>query len=299
MNPKVTIGVCLKDCEITVERIIDVINSQVFPKSCMETIFVDDGSKDNTLFSIMKHAQKINTDYRIHAQNWKGLGFSRNFVSKNARGNYIVWIDDGTIIPRDYVSKHVEFMDEHPSVGIARGVIGRYSGSNTISILENLGQLIFNSKHAGKSIAKLPGTAGSIYRVKAIRQVGGFDEEICGAAEDTDIAYRLISAGWQIYMTQIQFQIDHNEKIREAWNKARWYGYGGHFVLHKHKGLSDISYKSTPIAGALEGVLASYAAYKITRRKLSFLLPLFYFLTKLAWNIGFVHGHFDKYGHIK
>jgi hypothetical protein len=31
----------------------------------------------------------------------------------------------------------------------------------------------------------LPGTEGSIYRVKATREIGGFDTRIDGAAEDT------------------------------------------------------------------------------------------------------------------
>ena len=99
---------------------------------------------------------------------------------------------------------------------IARGFIGLYSGSNIVVALENMVQLRFNKKYAGKTTTELPGAGGSVYRVEAARFAGGFNETIQGAGEDTDIAYRILSAGWQIYISKIEFFIEHHESLSEG-----------------------------------------------------------------------------------
>jgi len=190
-------------------------------------------------------------------------------------------------------------MNVTPEIGIARGVICLYSGSNYVSTLENMNELVFSYKYANKSTKKLPGTSGSIYRVEATRYVGGFDEKIRGACEDTDIAYRILTSGWQIYITRAKFFIDYNKRLVDVLKKGYWYGYGLHLFLHKHSKIRDFSYKISPFAGLLEGTLISFVAYKITHKKIAFLLPIFSFIKRVGWSIGFVKAHFDSYGHIE
>jgi glycosyltransferase involved in cell wall biosynthesis len=299
MHPKVTIGVCARNCERDVKRIIARISSQDFPHADMEVIFVEEGSEDNTLSEIKKYAPRMNINYKLFHQKWVGLGFSRNLILKNADSDYIVWLDDGTIIPKYYVRGLSEFMETKPNIAIARGFIGLYSGTNSISILENMIQLIFSYKYAGKNITKLPATSGSIYRIKAAKQVGGFQEDIQGATEDIDIAYRMLSVGWKIHIVPVQFSIEYSKTFRKVWKKSFWYGYGVHFTLHKHKGLNDLLYKSNPLAGFFEGVLAFPIAYQQTRKKIAILLPSYYFLKRISWYLGIIQSHIDSYGHEK
>ena len=295
----VSVGVCLRNCESSVKSIVDRISSQDFPHKNIEVLFVEEGSKDDTLSLLKKNAPRMNMPYKIIHQEWKGLGFSRNVIFQNSKGKYIVWVDDGTIIPKDYIRKQIIFMEEHPAVGIAMGVIGIYSGSNLVSNLENMGELVFSYNYAGKVTTKLPGTGGSIYRTKAMKQVNGFDEQITGATEDTDIAYRILSAGWQIWITNTKYFVDHNKKLRTIWSKSLWYGYGSHFTLNKHKELHTKLYKSTPIAGFLQGIFICFTAYKLTHKKTAFLLPFYILIKRTAFCLGFLRGHIDSYGHVK
>ena len=297
MTVEVTIGVCLKNGGKAIVQIADRIKAQDFPHGKMELLFVDDGSDDNTLSVISQVAPGLNMNYKVFHHSWKGLGYSRNVVIDYASGDYIVWVDDGTIIPKNYVRKHVEFLKRNPNVGIVRGYIGTYKGQNRISTLENMIHLAFSNKYAGTSTTKLPGASGSIYRIRAVQQVGGFQKDIRGAGEDTDVAYRILKAGWKIFITKTGFLIDYNTNFRQVWKKNFWYGYGAHFTIHKHNELRDMLYKSTPIAGFVEGLLVFSPAYKTTRKKIALFLPIFYFVKKIAWNIGFVNSHFDLYGH--
>ena len=60
MEIKVTIGVCLRNCEKEVKRIVDLITNQDFPHERMTVIFVEEGSCDGTLSSIMKYSSGLN-----------------------------------------------------------------------------------------------------------------------------------------------------------------------------------------------------------------------------------------------
>jgi glycosyltransferase involved in cell wall biosynthesis len=294
---KVTIGVCARDCENDVRKIVDRILSQDFPHDNMEVIFVDDGSQDNTLSAIQHHASTLNMKYSIYHHEWKGLGYSRNVVLKNAKGKFIVWVDDGTAISKDYVRRNVKFMEDHPMAGIARGLIRIYDGSSRVAALENMVALTYYNRTIG-AVSKLPGTGGAIYRTESARRVGGFNENIQGATEDVDIGFRIASAGWQIHTTPVALLLEYNDELKKVWNKSFWYGYGAHFSLHRHRALSEILYKSTPIAGFLQGILVCSFAYRATRKKIAFLLPIFFSIKRSAFCLGFAKSHFNSYGHV-
>ena len=297
MKIKVTIGVCARNCQNDLKEINKEIAAQNFPHEKIEVIFVDDGSTDNTFSEIQKLVQRMQINTTVFHNDWKGLGFSRNLILKKAQGDYIVWLDDGIHIPKNYITEQVEIMEKNRKIGIVRGFIGLYSGPNRVIALENMGQLPFNNKFAGKSTAKLPGAGGSVYRVEAARLVGGFNEAIQGAGEDTDVAYRLLSAGWQIYISKIEFLIEHHENLRKVWKKSFWYGYGAHFTVHRHGSLRQILIRSNPLAGFLEGVLVFSVAYKQSRKKIAIILPLYYFSKRVVWCLGFLKSHNDAYGH--
>lgn len=297
MQIKVAIGVCARDCEDSVKEIVARISNQDFPHKEMEVFFVEEDSKDNTFFSILRHAPEIKMRYQIYRVKGKGLGFSRNIVLKNTQSKYIVWIDDGTIIGRDYISKLVEMMEEHESVGIATGIINKYSGPNLVCSLENMCVLAFSHRYAGNFTKKLPGAGGAIFRVKAMLQVGGFDEGIIGASEDTDIAYRLLMSGWKIFVTETSYSRDYSSNMRKVWLKGLWYGAGLHFMIHKHRELNMWLCRGTPIGGFVEGILNSFNAYKLTRKKIAFLLPIFISIQRTAQCWGFAKAHTISYGH--
>ena len=123
-------------------------------------------------------------------------------------------------------------------------------------------------------------SSGSVYRLEAAKQVGGFEKAIKGAGEDTDIAYRILEAGWKIFITTNGFLIDYNTKFKQVWKKSIWYGYGAHFIVHKHIELRDIIYKSSPLAGLMQGVLASYSCLQNNRKENSFRFTYLVFFEK-------------------
>jgi glycosyltransferase involved in cell wall biosynthesis len=298
LKPVVTIGVCVRNCEETVGEVIESILDQDFPFEQLEIIFVDDGSEDGTLSVIQGFVSKTKFNIRVFSCKWSGLGFARQLVVDNAHGEYVIWVDGDMTLSRDYVRTQVELMDNNPHVGIAKGKYGLDHQKSLVATLENVPFAVFSQQNEGRSIEKLPGTGGAICRLEAIKAVRGFDSQIKGAAEDIDLEYRIRNAGWSIYGSPAIFYEKRPETWKHLWTKYFWYGYGMHYVLHKDRDIERL-YEMIPPVALLEGFLCSVSAYKLTRKKTMFLLPIHFFFKMTAWLLGFMKSHMDSYGHAK
>lgn len=288
MKPKVTIGVCVRNCENSVKEAIDSIINQDFPYELMEVIFMDDGSTDNTLSIIKDSVPKMNMQVKVLHDEWKGLGTARNVVVNNAEGEHIVWVDGDMILPKSHVRKQVEFMEQNPKVGIAKAKYGMPPRENIIAALENIPFVVYDSKN-GSLNSKLPGTGGSIYRVDAIKQVGGFDNCLKGVGEDQDAAFRVKVAGWLIERSSAVFYERRVQGWKGLWHKYFWYGYGNYELYRKNRNIFSLC-KMVPIAGFVAGALCTPYAYRLTRRKSVFLLPFHFAFKMTAWCFGFAKG---------
>lgn len=286
----VTIGLCIRNAEATIKESVNSIVDQDFPPELMEIIIVDGYSQDKTLSLTKECLSGTTIKKRVFFEN-NGLGFARQIVVDNASGKYILWVDGDIVLSKNYVKQQVNFMEQHPSVGIAVGSFGILPGDNWVAALENIGYVIDSSRHQGRSTSKLLGTESSIFRVKAIRQVDGFDRNIKGAQEDIDIAYRIKTAGWQLRITNAIFYERQKRTWKALWKQHCWYGYGLHFVQHKNKG------RNLFLDRSVDRIPLSFLAYKLTHRKVVFLLPLNFIFKKTALLFGFALAHMNGYGH--
>lgn len=289
--PMVTIGVCVRNCASTIREAIESIMKQDYPHELMEVIFVDDGSNDKTLSIIKEYTAKMDTNVKIFHHEWRGLGFSRNVVVNNASGKYIVWVDGDMILPKDHVRKQVEFMERNPKVGIAKARHGAVLNDNLIATLENIPFMVYDANPKTVN-SKLPGTGGAIYRVEAIKQVGGFDSFLKGTGEDQDAAYRVKAAGWLISRSSAFFYEKRVKTYKSLWKKYFWYGYGSHNLYRKNRDIFTL-YKMNPIAGFTAGALYAPDAYRLTRDKRVLLLPFHFTFKMVAWFFGFTKARVD------
>jgi len=280
-------GLCVKNAEETVEKAIDSIKNQDFPQDLMEAIFVEDGSQDETSSILLNSISKMGMPAIVLSNEGRGLGAARQTVVDKARGEYIVWVDDDIVLPKDFVRKQVEFMDQNPQVGASQGK-ERYKEGNLVSAIINL----------SLCLEEQPGTGGSIFRLDCLTQVGGFDRRIEGACEDIDVVARIKSAGWQVCVNQeLDFHHFHEPMLRDLWNQYFWYGYGGHYINHKLK-YFRLPYM-VPLVRFGRRLRQSIQLYKSIRGKKTFLVPLLCAFRRLAWLLGFVKSHIDGYGHAR
>jgi len=297
LKPKVTIGICVRNCEVYIKDAINSILEQDFPHEFMELIFVDDGSEDKTLSIIEDFASNISISTRVFHTAWKGLGHARNIVVANAKGDYIVWVDGDMVLSKDFVRKLIEFMEKRPKLGIAKGKQSIGHGGNLLATLETCSRAagrIVNYR-SEKARSKALGTGGAIYRLEAIKQIGGFDENLRGYGEDWDAEIRIRAADWILDVVDVEFYDYERRKLtwKRLWQRYWLRGYYTHCFLHKNSGL--ISHcKMFPPAAFVAGLIHSRKLYKLTNQRIVFLLPLQNLFKMSAWYAGFIKSHLSS-----
>ncbi|UCG55345.1 MAG: glycosyltransferase [Dehalococcoidia bacterium] len=100
-SAKVTIGMCVKNAEETIQDAIDSIIAQDFPHNLLMLIVVDGYSCDKTLSIIKARLSEVDFKYKIFFEK-QGLCQARQFVVDNAEGKYVIWIDGDMTIPKDF-----------------------------------------------------------------------------------------------------------------------------------------------------------------------------------------------------
>jgi glycosyltransferase involved in cell wall biosynthesis len=285
--PKVTIGICVKNSEGSIEDAIKSIISQDYPHELIEAVFVDDGSTDRTFSIINNFLPKMNMKCKVFHHEWCGLGYSRNVVVDNATGKYIIWVDGDMSLSGDFVRKQVDFMDENPDVAIGKGRYGILPSMTLVAFLEDVEALVQLLDHKKQMLSKPLGTAGAIYRVEAIRKVGGFKVDLKGAGEDIEIEYRIGTSGWLLETTSAEFYEKRKNSWKGLWNEYFWQGAGGRKIFRKISPYTMLS-RMFPPTIFLTVVTRSCSAYRLTAKKAVFLLPLQWIFKRVAWVLGFV-----------
>ncbi|MEM2506695.1 MAG: glycosyltransferase [Nitrososphaeria archaeon] len=286
----VTIGLCVKNCANTICETLNCIINQDYPHKLIEVIVVDDNSSDETLARTVSMLSGSSLNFKVFSTKGKGLGFARQLVVKNAYGKYIVWIDGDMVLPKNYISRQVEFMERNPKVAQARAKWGVMNEKSLPAILESF-RLLGHFRNGGSP--HLVGIGGSICRVDVLRLIGGFDENIRGAGEDIDLAIRLASFG-KFAINDAVFYHRFRETWKGLWQQYYWYGYGIHYVNSKHRGIISI-WKHLPHVSFFAGLLQALTVFRLTKLKIAFLLPLQYIFKYSAWINGYIKSHLDGY----
>lgn len=184
-----------------------------------EIIVVDNASDDGSVEMLKEKFP----DVRLIV-NKKNIGFgaANNLAMKEARGEYFLLLNPDTVIQEDTVRVMVDFMQQHPTVGIAGCKILNPDGSLQLACrrsfptpwvaftkISGLSSLFPRSRLFGKynltylnpeELSEVDAISGScmVVRRNVYEQVGGFDEQFFMYGEDLDWCYRIKQAGWNV-----------------------------------------------------------------------------------------------------
>jgi len=284
----VTVGICVKNSEDTIKATLESVTGQNLPPDEMEIIVIDGNSQDRTLEIANNILIKRKIKTRIFSDKGEGLGAARQIVVEKALGEFIVYVDGDVILTRDFIRKQLDFMKKNPNVAIARGKSERIKSTNNLwSDVQNLFFSVIDVEYMGATIC----------RIKAMREVGGFDKLIRGAAEDTDLKIRMLQKGWKNALNNTAvFTHFPRKTLRSFFAEYSWFGYGGHFISHKHRGNVTIVARLPPIFFGW-GLKMSRKSYCQFYKKKSFLIPVLCLFAILNWWVGFTKSHIHGYGH--
>lgn len=108
IQKKVSIIVPVYNAEKYLKKLINSINEQTYKN--FEVIFVNDGSKDDSL-NVLKKLKKDN--FIIIDQKNSGVSMARNKGLEEASGDYVTFVDSDDYIDKEYISCLVDNLEKN------------------------------------------------------------------------------------------------------------------------------------------------------------------------------------------
>jgi len=201
---------------------------RVTPHSMFELIVVDNGSTDGTL-EFLKRFFKEHRNITI-ISNKENLGFAKacNQGAKRARGRYIVFLNNDTILLGGWLEELVKVAENEANVGAVGAKLLFPDGT-----IQHAGVAVsdhplpinpfhvfykFPSNHPDANVFRdfqAVTAACMLVPKKVFDELGGFDEGFLNGYEDVDFCFRLREAGYRVVYTP-RSVLYHYESVSEG-----------------------------------------------------------------------------------
>lgn len=185
-----------------------------------ELIFVDNDSSDGTA-GIVREFQPLSR-FPLHYVLEEGRGKSRgvNAGINLARGRYIALTDDDAIVPSDWIDRIIDYLELHEGTACVGGQVRPYSPdiANLSLRLSDVPEYVEAGTFAVTSIPVIG--CNMTIRRSVFEKIGLFDVDLgpgswASSAEDLDLLYRIIRAGYRIAY-EPSIWLYHNHERREG-----------------------------------------------------------------------------------
>lgn len=187
----------LKDCFNSLKN----INYNNF-----EVIMVDNGSTDDSV----KYVKSSFPWVRV-IQNEKNLGFAQgnNIGIKASRGEYILFLNNDTIVEPDFLIELVKIIESNPSIGVCQSKLLLMDDKNMLdsvgSFLTQWGFISFEGVYERdngqydkyREVFSVKGVS-MIVRRKVLEEVGIFDSDFFAYFEESDLCWRAWLGGYKV-----------------------------------------------------------------------------------------------------
>ncbi len=200
---KVSVIVSTYNSQFVIEECLRSILNQDYPN--IETIVVDDGSRDETLIKVSQYPVKS----VVNPKNY-GAAYSRNIGVENmsVESEIIIFIDSDIRLPATAVSSAVKFILEKPEILAVGGIYSQNSQNfNFITDFKNM-DLAYRASIYSPHVKYL-GSFFLAIKKSTFLKTGGFSTDFAGSSvEDVDFGYR-VTGGKKLMFIAKNILLDH------------------------------------------------------------------------------------------
>lgn len=209
--------------------VLDTLES-VFAQSFSdyEVIVVDDGSPDDTASILEPFASSGRI--RLVRQANQGQAAARNTGLREARGEYVAYLDDDDLWPKDRLARHVALLDGLPDAVLVYGPCLKLHDNRLLPGPDGphpSGRM--RDALLRQYCLTSPGQA--TIRMAAVRAIGGFDVTLWGV-DDWDLYLRLSDKGEFFFSDEqaLFYRVHQGNASQDALRHARsaWRAYRKH-----------------------------------------------------------------------
>lgn len=209
INPLVSIiSVNFRQAELTFDFLDSLRKIDYTP---VETWLIDNGSLRDRGDEFRSHYEGLEV---LVSQANLGFAGGNNLAIRRAKGQYILLINNDTLVPSDFLGPMVRLMEENPQIGIVSPKIYYADSPNTLQYAGINGIHRFTGRGLNQAKQKLDDgsfdRSGNTYfahgacmlvRKEVFEQVGLLSEDYFLYYEELDFCEAVRAAGWDIFYT--------------------------------------------------------------------------------------------------
>jgi glycosyltransferase involved in cell wall biosynthesis len=202
----VDVVVCAKNQAET----LDAVLRQIVREVPFENLIVVYGSsKDQTREIAEKYTTKVFWDGD------KGLGAARNLGVRKATSEIVAMVDADVILGKGWYKQLIEYFQDSAVAAVIGTCVYGYGCKPLESYAE----------YQRRTEVVYYGCQGTMFRRRAVLEVGNFKERIQGAGEDYDLYQRLLSVGYRWIWVR-EASVYHPMGMLEYLKHVRWWAKG-------------------------------------------------------------------------
>jgi GT2 family glycosyltransferase len=220
----ITVAICTRNRASLMEQSVSSVLRQMRDRA--ELLVVDNASTDNTGELACKLAAG-DSGMRVSREDRLGLSYARNAALAQAKGDYVIFLDDDATAEDGWLDAYYDFFAKPPCSGLAcvgGAVLPRYAQPPPVWLAPGVNAL--DCGNAPHPILDKGGPWGCnvAYHRQTVRQLGGFCVTLgrrggsLGSYEETDLYLRILAAGfkaWWLPAARIQhFYPPHRLRLK-------------------------------------------------------------------------------------
>jgi len=216
--PFVSVIIPCRNEEAFIERLIQNLQEQDYPKNQWEVFIIDGRSDDSTTKLIQDHLREY-TWLKLLNNEHKIVPYALNMAIQQSKGEIIIRMDAHSIYPANYISELVKHSIELNADNVG-GVWLTEPGNKTlmakaiaIAISNKFGIGNADYRTGSKNIKQVDTVPFGCYPKKVFEKIGLFDTELV-RTEDDEFNARLVKNGGKIFLIpSIEIRYFAREKL--------------------------------------------------------------------------------------
>jgi succinoglycan biosynthesis protein ExoA len=296
----VSVVVPVRNEESRIGSVLAGLAAQDYPNDRFEILVADGDSTDRTATLVHEFARRAPMSVRLLRNPRRLSSAGRNVGARNARGNFVVYVDGHCHIPGKTMLRDAVALFERTNADCLCRPQPLTTPGNTVfqdvvahARATPLAHARDSTIYTTKWEAPVnPSSSGALYRREVFDRIGFFDERL-DACEDVDFNYRVFKAGLRsFYSSKLAVLYEPRKDLASLWKQMLRYGQGRCRLIRKHPDAFTVS-QIVPAAFLLWLIIGGIVSFASGRIFELFLLTVaVYAATVLAVSAGLA----AKYG---